>query len=54
MYYANYTTVPYTVEAVEKQIPFEYFESILAKLDAVLNEGGVIAIINSSYLFEDS
>lgn len=48
------TSQPMTVEVVEKQIPFEYFESTLAKFDDLLNERGVIAIVQSSYLFKDS
>ena len=48
------TSQPYTPEVVEAYFPFADFESALSSLDAVLNVGGVIAMINPSYYFEDS
>ena len=48
------TSDPMTVEVVEAHFPFQDFEASLSKLDAALNDGGVLAIINSSYNFADS
>jgi len=48
------TSDPMTLEVIEAHFPFQDFEASLSKLDAVLNDGGVLAIINSSYNFADS
>jgi len=45
---------PYPLEQIVNRFPFSDFESILATLDASLKVGGIIAIVNMSYNFEDS
>ncbi|KAL3786024.1 hypothetical protein HJC23_006976 [Cyclotella cryptica] len=48
------TSDPLTLAAVEAHFPFQDFEASLSKLDAALSDGGVLAIVNSSYNFADS
>jgi hypothetical protein len=48
------TSVPYNVETVMNHFSFQDFEENLNKLDSVLIVGGVLAMINTSYRFEDS
>jgi hypothetical protein len=48
------TSVPYDVETVMNHFSFEDFEENLMKFDSVLKVGGVLAMINTSYRFEDS
>lgn len=48
------TSEPNTIDVVEAHFPFHDFESHLLSLDAVLKEGGLLAITNSNYNFSDS
>lgn len=52
--FCDATSDPYTVQAVINHFPFQDFESNLLTLDSVLKEGGLLAMVSTSYKFEDS
>eukprot|EP00804_Cyclotella_cryptica_P011163 CCRYP_007702-RE/>CCRYP_007702-RE protein AED:0.04 eAED:0.04 QI:3750/1/1/1/0.71/0.62/8/190/1362 len=45
---------PITVETIKSRFTFQDFEAALLKLDAVLNDGGVLAMMNTNYYFVDT
>jgi SAM-dependent methyltransferase len=43
-----------TVETIKSRFTFHDFEAVLLELDAVLNDGGLLAMVNTNYYFNDT
>jgi hypothetical protein len=47
-------SVPITMEVIESRFTFQDFETSLLSLDAALNDGGVLAMVNTNYNLIDT
>ena len=45
---------PFPIETVVARLPFNDFQKMLTTLDASLKEGGLLAMVNMNYYFEDT